>query len=254
MSMSAYIPIPLLIFASLFASLFFAPLSAANSTASSSASLREILPIDLGGSLENSIGASSQLLLVRSTNATAIDARISAWERTNGHWQHPFASMDGVIGRKGFAPQGEKREGDGRTPTGIFPLGTVFGYGPSFPTRMPYRQATVDDLWIDDVGADDYNRWVRRGTTQAASFETMRRNDDLYKYGIVVEYNTKPVVKGSGSAIFFHLWQGKGNSTAGCIALSEENLIRIMKWLDPAARPLVVMGTQTDQRKLLRNE
>jgi len=151
--------------------------------------------------------------------------------------------MDGVIGKKGFASPGEKREGDGRTPSGMFPLGTVFGYEPSFPTTMPYRQATDDDIWVDDVRADDYNRWFKRGTTKASSFEKMRRGDDLYKYGIVIEYNTNPVIKGHGSAIFFHIWRGKGKSTEGCVGMSQENIIKIIRWLDPASRPLVVMGT-----------
>lgn len=201
-------------------------------------------PGQLLRSLEKRIGESSQILLVWNINPASVDVRISLWERKNCGWQSPFAPLDGVIGRKGFAPPGEKREGDGRTPAGIFPLGTVFGYEPSFPTRMPYRQATGDDLWIDDVRAADYNRWVKRGITQATSFEIMRRDDDLYKYGIVVEYNTHPVVKGYGSAIFFHLWRGKEIPTAGCIALSADDLIRIMKWLDPARKPLVVMGPQ----------
>lgn len=237
--MCAYIPVSLLILAAI----FFPPLSVASDAISSSGSRREIQPVYVMDSLGKRIGESTQALLVGNTNPAAIEVRIFPLERKNGRWQSSFASLDGVIGRKGFAPPGEKREGDGRTPAGIFPLGTVFGYGPSFPTRMTYRQATVDDLWIDDVQADDYNRWVRRGTTQAASFERMRRDDDLYKYGIVVEYNTNPVIKGQGSAIFFHLWQGRGISTAGCIALAEEDLVRIIKWLDPAARPLVVMGT-----------
>jgi L,D-peptidoglycan transpeptidase YkuD (ErfK/YbiS/YcfS/YnhG family) len=110
---------------------------------------------------------------------------------------------------------------------------------------MPYRQVTSDDLWVDDINADDYNRWVTRGATRASSFEVMRRKDDLYKYGIVVEYNTNPVIKSYGSAIFIHIWRGKGKPTAGCVALSEEDIIRILRWLNPAARPLVVMGTET---------
>jgi L,D-peptidoglycan transpeptidase YkuD (ErfK/YbiS/YcfS/YnhG family) len=195
-------------------------------------------------SLEKKIGPSSQVLLVGNANPAVIDVHITPWERKRGAWQRPFASMEGVIGRNGFAPPGKKREGDGRTPAGTFPLGTVFGYGPSLPTRMPYRQATVDDLWIDDVQAADYNRWVRRGTTKAASFERMKRDDVLYKYGIIVEYNTNPVIKGYGSAIFFHLWRAKGVPTSGCIALSEDDLLRIIKWLDPAARPLVVLGAE----------
>jgi L,D-peptidoglycan transpeptidase YkuD (ErfK/YbiS/YcfS/YnhG family) len=264
MSMSVHISVSLLILASI----FFPPLSVEGSDVPSPGSQRSIQPMHLSkleiiscvfpagnncvnlltpfigvmNSPEKKMGESFQVITVRNISPASIDVRISLWERKNDCWQRPFAPMDGVIGRKGFAPPGEKREGDGRTPAGIFPLGTVFGYAPSVPTKMPYRQATVDDLWIDDAQAADYNRWVRRGTTQAASFERMRRDDDLYKYGIIVEYNTNPVIKGQGSAIFFHLWKGKGLATAGCIALSEADLLSILRWLDPAAKPLVVMG------------
>lgn len=200
--------------------------------------------IDLQIFPTNMIGESSQILLVWNIDILSVDVQVLALEKRFGRWQSPFTPMKGVIGRNGFAPPGKKREGDGKTPSGIFPFGTVFGYEPSFPTRMPYRQATVDDLWVDDVHADDYNRWVKSGATNASSFERMRREDDLYKYGIVVEYNTNPVIKGYGSAIFFHLWKGRGKPTEGCIALTEENLIMVIKWLDPAARPLVVMGTK----------
>ncbi len=198
---------------------------------------------DLPASLKKQIGESSQIILIRNPQPASVAVEVFALERRNGRWHCLFGPMDGVIGRNGFAPTGEKREGDGRTPSGIFPLGTVFGYQPAFPTMMPYRQVTVDDLWVDDVNAADYNRWVRRGETSASSFEVMKRDDDLYKYGIVVEYNTNPVVKGHGSAIFFHLWRGKGKPTEGCVALPEDDLVRLLRWLNPAARPLAVMGT-----------
>jgi L,D-peptidoglycan transpeptidase YkuD (ErfK/YbiS/YcfS/YnhG family) len=220
-----------------------------NGKAYSQSSLQESPPVR-GSSLpdfaDKEFGDSSQVLVVRNTApdlSGSASVQIFALEKRNGRWEDIFAPMDGVIGRNGFAPPGEKREGDGRTPSGIFPLGTVFGYKPSFPTKMSYRQAGKDDLWVDDVNADDYNRWVTRETTKASSFEKMRRDDDLYKLGIVVEYNTNPVVKGQGSAIFFHLWSGKGMPTAGCIALSEDDLGRLVQWLDPMAKPLVVMGT-----------
>ncbi|HLA29368.1 MAG TPA: L,D-transpeptidase family protein [Syntrophales bacterium] len=247
MKFSVYISTSLMIIASVFLFPgFLFPEYAWSSDVSGKGSLREAPPIqenNLQDSPEKMIGKSSHILLVRNMNPTSIDIRIFALEKRNGRWQSPFAAVDGVIGRNGFAAPGEKREGDGRTPSGIFPLGTVFGYQASFPTRMPYRQATVDDLWVDDVHADDYNRWVTRGTTKASSFEKMRRDDNLYKLGVVVEYNTNPVVKGYGSAIFFHLWRGKGLATEGCVALSEEDLIKIVRWLDPATGPLVVMGT-----------
>jgi len=198
---------------------------------------------DFPAFLKKRIGHSSQVILVRSMKPLSASVQVIALEKKNDRWQGPFLPMEGMIGRKGFAPPGEKREGDGRTPSGIFPLGTVFGYEPSFPTMMPYRQVTTDDLWVDDIHAADYNRLVKRGSTRASSFEVMKRDDDLYKYGIVVEYNTDPVIKGYGSAIFFHLWRGKGTPTEGCIALSEEDLMRILRWLNPEAKPLAVMGT-----------
>lgn len=236
----ACLPVALLILVSS----FFPPSGMANDAVPDRGFRASIQPIQLVNSLKKRVGKSSQLLLVRNIDPASVEVRITPWERKNGRWQSPFTPMDGVIGRKGIAPPGEKREGDGRTPVGIFRLGMVFGYAPAFPTRMPYRQATADDVWIDDVQAADYNRWVRRETTQAASFEKMRRDDDLYKHGIVVEYNTNPVLKGMGSAIFVHLWRGQGSSTAGCIALAEEDLVRIIKWLDPAAKPLVIIGLQ----------
>ncbi len=190
------------------------------------------------------IDHSSQVVLVRNLNYALVDVQIYALEKKNGLWQKAFGPLDGVIARNGFAAPGEKREGDGRTPTGSFRLGPVFGYESAFPTRMPYRQATANDLWVDDVQAADYNQWVERGKTEASSFELMLRDDVLYKLGIVVDYNTAPIVKGHGSAIFFHLWKGRDQPTSGCIALSEEDLGRIVRWLDPNASPLVVMGAK----------
>lgn len=107
---------------------------------------------------------------------------------------------------------------------------------------MPYRQARADDLWVDDPNAPDYNRWVRQSKTRAASYEKMRRDDNLYKYGVIVEYNTHPVVKGHGSAIFLHVWKGPGSTTAGCVAVSEEDILKIFTWLNPADNPAIVIN------------
>jgi L,D-peptidoglycan transpeptidase YkuD (ErfK/YbiS/YcfS/YnhG family) len=202
--------------------------------------------------VENGIGTSSQVLFIGNVETASTGVRISAMEKKDGRWQRPFPPIEGVIGRNGFAPPGKKREGDGRTPSGIFPLSLVFGYAPSVPTKMPYRQATGDDLWVDDIHADDYNRWTTKGTTKAASFERMRRDDDRYKLGVVVEYNTNPVIKGYGSAIFFYIWQERGIPTAGCIALSETDLIRIVEWLDPAAGPQSVLGMDESVERFTR--
>ncbi len=190
------------------------------------------------------IQKSSQVLLVTNNCASSFAVKIYILEKQAGKWEKVGESFNGVIGEKGFAKPDEKREGDGKSPSGIFSLQMTFGYNESIQTKMPYRKILPDDLWIDDVNAADYNRWVKKDDTQAASYEKMRRDDDLYKYGIVIEYNTSPVIKGQGSAIFLHVWGGENISTGGCVAMSEDNIVRILKWLDPQALPLIIMGTE----------
>ena len=168
--------------------------------------------------------------------------RLYALEKDGDLWREACPKMKAAIGRNGFAPPGEKREGDGRTPSGVFALSLAFGYDASADTRMPYRQALDDDLWVDDPAAPDYNRWVKKETTAAQSYEYMRRPDDLYKYGLVIEYNTDPVMPGRGSAIFLHLRDDAGSPTAGCVAVSEADMLKILRWLDPTARPVIYLN------------
>jgi L,D-peptidoglycan transpeptidase YkuD (ErfK/YbiS/YcfS/YnhG family) len=184
----------------------------------------------------------SQALVVVSKAAEHPAATVYLIEREDGGWLSVLSSFDAVVGRNGFAADGEKREGDGKTPSGIFPLTRTFGYAASIPTRMPYRQISGDDIWVDDPASSDYNRWMKKGQTAAASFEEMLRSDGLYRCGAVIEYNTRPVVQGMGSAIFLHIWKGKGTGTAGCVAMEEAMLVWLLARLDPARNPVAVMG------------
>jgi L,D-peptidoglycan transpeptidase YkuD (ErfK/YbiS/YcfS/YnhG family) len=190
------------------------------------------------------IGESQQLVFATSRNASSVLVTIHTLEKYNGAWHLVFPTFPGSIGENGFAAVGKKKEGDGKSPSGIFPLGIAFGYYPSVATRLPYRQATDDDFWVDDVNSEDYNKWVK-GKPNAVSFENMKRDDDQYKYGVVIEYNMNPIEKGKGSAIFLHVWKG-GESTVGCVAVPEERLLEILAWLDPVKKPLIVMGTEAE--------
>lgn len=203
--------------------------------------------------LETLARGSSQVLLVTGDDSSGFHAVLHVLEKRGTAWRHTFPPMEALIGEKGFAPPGGKREGDLRTPSGVFSLRRSFGYAPRLSSRMPYRQVGKDDLWVDDVSSPDYNRWVKRGDTSASSFEVMKLDDDRYRYAIVVEYNTDPVVRGAGSAIFIHVRFGEGVSTLGCVALSREDILRVLAWLDPAASPVVLMGTQASLVELTRN-
>jgi L,D-peptidoglycan transpeptidase YkuD (ErfK/YbiS/YcfS/YnhG family) len=168
-------------------------------------------------------------------------AALRLFERENTGWRQLDGTISAVAGRNGFAPVGEKREGDGRTPSGVFPLERGFGYEP-FAARLPYLLLTPEMIWIDDPRSPRYNRLADRKDGEGFSHEVMRRDDDLYKYGIVVEYNTREIVPGAGSAIFFHIWRDPSTPTAGCVAATEADIVRLLEWLDPAAHPLAVIG------------
>jgi len=194
------------------------------------------------------IGDSEQLIFATNRDSSSSLVTIHAVERNNGVWHLVFPAFAGSIGEMGFAAIDNKREGDGKSPSGVFPLGIAFGYDPSVETKMPYRQATENDFWVDDVNSEDYNQWVQ-GEPNATSWEKMRRDDDQYKYGVVIEYNRDPIVKGKGSAIFLHVWKD-GGATLGCVSISEEAVLKILGWLDPAKKPLIVMGKESELRAM----
>jgi L,D-peptidoglycan transpeptidase YkuD (ErfK/YbiS/YcfS/YnhG family) len=194
--------------------------------------------------LQNLAGASSQVLLVTNDDPSGFTATLYALEKRGAVWRNALPPVPALIGRKGFALPGEKKEGDLRTPSGVFALKRTFGYGPEIESRMPYRQAGEEDIWVDDAASPAYNRWVRKGETSAASFEIMKRQDDRYRYGIVVEYNTDPIIPGAGSAIFIHVRGGENVPTLGCVALSESDMLKVLEWLNPTAEPLAILGTR----------
>lgn len=199
---------------------------------------------------ESRISTSEQLMLVTNNSIHSKDVIIETFEKMNGHWMIKFAEIQGTIGGNGFSPFHLKREGDNTSPTGIFELGPVFGYAEHVSTSMEYRQATDHDFWIDDPKSDDYNKWVTSETPPAVSHERMKLKSDLYKLGVVVQYNTKQVVKGNGSAIFVHIQRKPGSPTAGCVAMSESNLESIIQWLRPDRKPLIIMGTCAELRQI----
>jgi L,D-peptidoglycan transpeptidase YkuD (ErfK/YbiS/YcfS/YnhG family) len=196
------------------------------------------------------INGSEQIVLVTNTEISSPLVTIQTLEKIDDQWKKKFSDIRGSIGGNGFSPKGKKREGDKTSPTGIFDLGPAFGYAEHVETAMDYRQATEQDYWIDDPQSDHYNQWVTLEEPPSVSHERMKRDDNLYKLGIVVQYNTEETVKGHGSAIFTHIHREPGAPTAGCVALPEGDLSRIIKWLNPDKKPLIIMGTASELEKV----
>lgn len=181
----------------------------------------------------------SQAIFVHPVKKNSNQAQLGAWQKQGNIWHRVFF-VSAVIGRNGLAPAGEKKEGDGKTPSGIYPLGPAFGYASLMDTGLLYHQAQDNDFWVDDVKSLQYNQWIR-GTPVAHSFERMKRADNLYQYGIVIGYNRHPVIRGAGSAIFMHVWRRYNSPTAGCVALNQRYLRKILRWLDRQYQPVIIL-------------
>lgn len=202
--------------------------------------------------------ATRQVLLVQSSRWNSTIASLQRMEKTATGWRAVGNSIAVRVGRNGMGwgaglhadVQGvEKMEGDGKAPAGIFPLGTVFGYAAEAPTglRMLYRQVGERDYFVDAVDSPDYNHWRSIPLTEANepkqrwnSFERMRRDDHQYEYGMIVGHNMIGTQAGRGSAIFLHVWLNPATPTSGCTAMSKEDLLTVLKWLNPASNPLLV--------------
>ncbi len=187
--------------------------------------------------------ATGQVLAVAEPAPGQMSSVLWALEKTPQGWRNVFGPIPVVLGRSGIAAFKQKREGDGFTPRGVFTLGPVFGYAATAATRMPYRQATAEDAWVDEPSSPRYNQWVK-GIPAKESHEKMRRVDGLYQLGAVIGYNTDPVIAGRGSAIFLHVWKGPGQATSGCVAMALPDLERVVGWLDPARQPRIILGYQ----------
>jgi L,D-peptidoglycan transpeptidase YkuD (ErfK/YbiS/YcfS/YnhG family) len=217
------------------------------------------------------LSGSRQIVLVIAGNDSVNKAHLELFSRSgvNKTWI-AGESWPAVIGKNGLAwgrglhddtvrleTQPVKREGDGKSPEGIFSLPCSCGYmaADSVQTMLPYTQSTPDLICIDDVRSEFYNMIVNLAAkgvdpSNLPSHEEMLRDDNLYLFVITVGHNLNPPEKGLGSCIFLHIWRGPESYTAGCTAMSEENMIRLMNWLDPSQHPVLVQLTRADYLRL----
>jgi L,D-peptidoglycan transpeptidase YkuD (ErfK/YbiS/YcfS/YnhG family) len=138
---------------------------------------------------------------------------------------------------------GEKRrEGDGLTPVGRWPLRRVLYRSDRMEAphaRLPVAEIEPDDAWCDVPGDPNYNRLVR--LPYASIDERLWREDSLYDLIAVVGFNDSPVVSAKGSAIFVHLARPDYGPTQGCVALSREDLLQALAQFAPANRLVVTL-------------
>ncbi len=143
-----------------------------------------------------------------------------------------FLEFDGAryrcaLGRGGIHEN--KREGDGVTPVGRFPLRRLHCRRDrinDISTKLPVHDISKTDGWCDEPSHPDYNRLVT--LPFPASHEVMWRDDGLYDLVIEIGHNDAPPVPGDGSAIFIHIAKPDFAPTEGCIALQRSDLLSLL--------------------------
>lgn len=210
------------------------------------------------------VGDAKQLVVVVGKDPKSTYSTVYTFQKNaNGTWSAKFGGMNGRNGYAGWAWARSRNEGDGTTPAGTFPITDAFGLKANPGTKITYRQADGNDYWVgDSKDAKTYNLFQpsasAKRTWRTSEAEKLASYPTQYEYAAVIDFNrpakssvtwnatlgehvtSQPKDVRRGSAIFLHI-NGSG-STAGCVSLNRTNMLAVLKWLDPAQKPRIVMA------------
>lgn len=217
--------------------------------------------------VQHPVSAARQLVVVTTPGWDSTSGTLRRFVRDDGAgaWRADGPAVPVVVGRSGLGwgvgydgaerDGPRKHEGDGRSPAGVFPLDTVFGFAPKAEAgwvRLPYVQLTDGSDCVDDGASAHYNTVVDRSAVPSVDWTSAEhmRTIDQYRLGVIVGYNARPPERGRGSCIFLHIWNGPGSTTSGCTAFDYQQLAALVKWLDPAKHPALVQLPAAEYERL----
>jgi D-alanyl-D-alanine dipeptidase len=215
--------------------------------------------------VKTSFSESLQAVVVTTNNWDSVPGQARLFERKSvqAKWKPVATAFPVVVGRNGLAWSRDsaleghsafKKEGDGKSPAGLFPLTFAFGSGEKgADLKLPFTKLEEFTECVDDVNSNFYNRVVNRmqvGNFDWKSSEKMLAVGPPYELGIFVAYNSYPAAPGNGSCIFLHIWHDAATGTAGCTAMEKSNLEKILNWADPKKNPYLVQLTEDDYKEL----
>ncbi|MCB1559802.1 MAG: L,D-transpeptidase family protein [Xanthomonadales bacterium] len=200
-----------------------------------------------------------QMVLVLTDGWDAPRARMFSFERSAASWHAVAGPFPVTLGRAGSAwgrglhpLSGEgpaKREGDGRSPAGVFAIGSAFGSAPSVNSALEYLPMHAGSWCVDVSDSPNYNRIVdtdlvgaaaAAGASERMRLDLLDAQDQRYRLGFVIEHNVDQQPMG-GSCIFAHLWKDADTPTAGCTAMAPDTMQQLLAWLDPVRKPVFVL-------------
>lgn len=182
----------------------------------------------------------TQVVTVAAPSAGSTTAKLTAWERSGNGWRIAVGPVTARIGSGGV---GAASESSTRTPAGTFGLTEAFGRAGDPGTALPYRRVDGDDWWVSDVNSPLYNRYAQCAPGSCPFDERAGENlfaqGAVYDQAVVIDYNREGR-RGAGSAFFLHI--SNARPTAGCVAIERYALEKLMRWLQPGARPVIAIG------------
>lgn len=216
---------------------------------------------------KDSLVINSQCLVVLTDNWDTAEGKLYKFKKAGSwsKWTRDGEISDVLIGKKGLGwgiglkdftdMEGpKKKEGDLKSPAGVFALSEAFGYAAkkgSSGIRWPYLQVLPSTMCIEDISSRHYNRIIDKDTLVSdwKGTDQMLRKDDLYEWGVFVEHNPAQVA-GRGSCIFLHVWRPGGSGTAGCTSMDKAEMLNLIQWLEPEAEVLLVQCPRSEYSRL----
>jgi L,D-peptidoglycan transpeptidase YkuD (ErfK/YbiS/YcfS/YnhG family) len=208
------------------------------------------------------VGNARQLIVVTGTGWKSTSATVRAYQRrADGTWRQVFAAVPARTGYGGWAWASLRVQDTGQTPVGTFTITQAFGVRADPGTRLPYRRVDGNDYWVGDRrDPRTYNVFEpsasKKRTWRISQAERLGAYPTQYAYAAVIDFNRPagvhwnaargeyltgtPSRVGRGSAVFLHA-SGKG-STAGCVSVRRTDLVRLLRWMNPALHPRIVMA------------
>lgn len=209
---------------------------------------------------------SSQCLVGTADGWDSSTTTLRLYQKTDGVWKAVGTPWPGRLGKnglvwgKGIHPQSAavttKKEGDNRSPAGVFAIGDAWGYAHSIHKlpALSYHTITPRDLWVEDPASPNYNQHLLLSHDPATPWEKkqqMKQSDPAHALKLFIAHNAPPhAIAAAGSSIFFHIWRSGGaRATAGCTAMEQARLEWLISQIDPNCHPLYVLLPRTDYQK-----
>jgi L,D-peptidoglycan transpeptidase YkuD (ErfK/YbiS/YcfS/YnhG family) len=208
-----------------------------------------------------------QLIVVVGNSKTSTYGTVYTYQKSGSSWKVKFAAMPARNGYAGWVWGKDRIQDTGTTPMGTFRITSTFGLKADPGTKLSYKRADSNDYWVgDNKDGKTYNMFQpsasSKRTWRIGQAERLASYPTQYEYAAIINYNrpaaatvkwnatrsqyetSQPANLRRGSAIFLHI-NGAG-STAGCVSLKRADLLKVLKWLDPALKPRIVMATKAD--------